>query len=236
MRILFLTALLTLGCGEAPVLRVVPLMRQDRLPRMETLLSGDRLRFTPHELEPLREGALFAWARTSQGLSPLGALSDGAVFALVDPLAVEELLVTHELAPAPGSPSSSLLFRGRPGVPLGLGGFGGPSRETMLSAQVTAQLENRHLALHSTALPFLGEGLHYALWVRDEGAAPVLVGELGSSGKDEFDAAELLANFDEVVLTLELDAGDEAPGTELMTGHTLAAGAADQPKKEVHEH
>ena len=229
-------ALLTLGCAEAPVMRMVPLTLQENLPRVDTVLEGGSLRFVVRELEPVREGTLFAWARSSQGLAALGPLSLVSTYPVVDPLALEELLVTHELSSTPQAPSPSLLFRGRPGEALAIGGSGGPTHATLLLAQVEAEIEDRTLALHSTALPFLGAGLHYALWVRREGAEALLLGKLGSSGKNTFEAEELLADFDEVLLTLELDAGDEAPGAELMTGHTLGQSATVQTKAPSHDH
>lgn len=236
---LVFAAVLAAGCAEAPVLRAIPLTLQDTLPGMDTVVLADGLRFVSHDLEHPHEGALFAWARDAQGLRPLGALDEVTTLSLADPRALEELLVTHELTAAPTAPSSSLIFRGRPGEALALGGFGGPSRATLQLAQVTAQAEDRHLQLSAAALPFLGAGLHYALWVAHQGEAPVLLGKLGSTGRDEFEAPELVASFAEVRLTLELDAGDEAaPGAALMTGTTLNLGAAlaEEKKTEVHDH
>lgn len=227
----------TSSCLEAPVLRVVPLTFDQPLPSVNTVVVGAGLRLSVSSLEPLKEGALFAWARTAQGLTALGPLTEETtLFPVSEALALEEVLVTHELTTAPSSPSPSLLFRGRPGEALALGGPGGPSAETMQAALVTAQLENKKLKLHSTALPFVGSGFHYALWVRHEGGEPMRLGKLGSSGVDTFESSEVLAEYDEVVLTLDLDAGDDDAGTELMSGHTLPESALVQEKKEVHEH
>jgi len=225
------------SCLEAPVLRVVPLTFAHQLPSVATAVAGTGLRLSVHSLEPLQEGVLVAWARTGQGLTALGPLAEETtLFPMVDALSLEEVLVTHELTTTPASPSPSLLFRGRPGEALALGGPGGPSAETMQAALVTATLENKQLKLHSTALPFVGSGFHYAVWVRHEGGEPMQLGKLGSSGADTFESTELLAEYDEVLLTLELDAGDDAAGTELMSGHTLPESALVQEKKEVHEH
>lgn len=238
LRILALASCSLLGCAEAPVLRVVSLSMEGHPPAMDSLLQGDRLRLVLHELEPVREGALCAWARGSQGWIALGPLEAGesSTFTLADPLEVEEVLITHELEPSATSPSTELIFRGRPGEPLTAGGYGGPTAENLPQAHLTAELEDERLVLRSTSLPFVGAGLHYALWVRHEGAAGLLLGKLGASGKDSFTADQLLADFDEVVLTLELDAGDEAFGTELMVGHTLPASATVQTAAPVHEH
>ena len=232
-----LLMLATSSCLEAPVLRVVPLTFARQLPAVNTVVVGDGLRLSVRSLEPLQEGSLFAWARTSQGLTALGPLpEETTLFVVNDALALEEVLVTHELTTTPTSPSPSLLFRGRPGEALALGGPGGPNLDTMQAAIVTAQLENKQLKLHSTELPFVGSGFHYAVWVRHEAGEPMLVGKLGSSGVDTFQSSELLAEYDEVLLTLELDAGADSAGTELMNGHTLPASALVSEKKEVHEH
>lgn len=233
-----LAVLWLLGCAEAPVLRAVTLEWEGHVPAMDSLLLGDRLRLVLHDLEPVSEGALFAWARSSQGFTALGPLEAGEAshFTVTDPLSFEELLITHEPSASPTAPSTSLIFRGRPGEPLTLGGSGGPSMETLALSQVTAEIENEEITLHSTALPFVGAGLHYAAWARHEGGEALLLGRLGSSGKDHFEATQLVADFDEVVLSLELDAGDEALGTELMVGHTLPASATVQTAAPVHEH
>ncbi len=227
----------TSSCLEAPVLRVVPLTFNRQLPSVNTVLVGDGLRVSVRSLEPLQEGALFAWVRTGQGLTALGALpEETTLFAVRDALTLEEVLVTHELTTTPSSPSPSLLFRGRPGEALALGGPGGPSVEALEAALVTAELENQQLKLSSTALPFVGSGFHYAVWVRHEAGEPMRLGKLGSSGVDTFESSALLAAYDEVLLTLELDAGEETAGTELMSGHTLPASALVSEKKEVHDH
>lgn len=228
---------LVAGCAEPPVVRVVPLKPQQHLPRMDSLLLNGRLRLVLKELEPLREGTLFAWARFAQGLNALGAVEEISTFTVMDGHQVEELLVTHEASAAPPSPSGNLIFRGRLGETLALGGYGGPSPTSLSRAQVTARVQDEQLVLRSTELPSLGSGLHYAVWVRHQGSAGRRLGSLGSTGRDEFHAGTLLADFDEVLLTVELDAGVEAAGTELMLGQMLTSeGAAVQPEGPAHEH
>ncbi|MBS1150124.1 MAG: hypothetical protein H6Q89_1822 [Myxococcaceae bacterium] len=233
-------ALLTLfaGCAEPPVLRSVQLLRLDQVPTAESVLLGNRLRLVVRQLEPVRIGALFAWGRSNQGWRPLGPLEPGetSTFTVADPAGIEEVFVTREAAGLATSPSVEVIFRGRPGELLALGGIGGPSRESLAHTQVHAQLENQRLTLHSTDLPFVGAGLHYAVWMRSQDPQPLRVGKLGSSGMDEFETGELLAAWDEVILTLELDAGDEAAGTVLMKGFTLSETAAVKPRAAAHEH
>lgn len=237
LRLLLPTLLTAAACAEAPVARVVPLSFDGRLPTLETVVGDTGLRLALRGLEPATEGALVAWGRSSAGLSSLGPLTgELTTLAVTEPLALEEVLVTHELVAAPTAPSAELLFRGLAGEALALGGVGGPTAATLQAAQVSAHLEDRHLELESTGLPWLGGGLHYALWVRHEGEAAVALGRVDSAGAAALEGEGLLAAFDEVLLTLELDAGPESPGAELMTGHVLGDDVVTEAPQQAHDH
>lgn len=236
--VLPLPLLLAAACTEPPVTRVVPLARQEYLPACATVLQGQQLRFVLHDLEPLAQGTLFAWGMTPAGWAPLGTLGPEEVSTLTvtDLAALTEVLVTHESLEAPTTPSASVIFRGRPGESLSLGGYGGPDKETLADATLTATLENQQATLRTASLPYVGTGLHYALWLRHGDGDTLQLGTVGSSAKAVFESDGYLANFDQVVLTLELDAGDDAPGTVLFLGHVLAASASTHPAAAVHEH
>lgn len=235
------------GCGEH-IDRMVALRFRPGVPSADSFVVGDSLRIRVTHMEPFGEGKqLVAWARAKGKAVRLGAVALGEPAMFVGRALglnwaeVDELLLTQEgPAQGPTAPSATVHFHGAPG---------GPFESALVEAAlapvvVTAEIADRTLRVEHGELPFPGVGRYYGVWVlresdHDRPAERVFLGALSLAGPDSFEGDESLAAHREVVITVELESGVDAPALASVVFRgaiPTGLGAEGEKREEAPEH